>query len=60
MAGPTIADAMNTKLANGGIVLLHNGYDETEVALPYLLEKLKARNARCITIQPGAGEVLDR
>ena len=60
MAGPTIADAMNTKLANGGIVLLHNGYDETEVALPYLLEKLKARNARCITIQPGAGEVLGR
>jgi len=48
--GPSIAEAMDRKLATGGIVLLHNGYDETEVALPHLLRRLHARGARCDTI----------
>ncbi len=48
--GPQIAKAMDRKLADGGIVLLHNGYDETEVALPYLLERLHARGVRCDTV----------
>jgi peptidoglycan/xylan/chitin deacetylase (PgdA/CDA1 family) len=48
--GPAIAEAMDRKLARGGIVLLHNGYDETEVALPHLLRRLKARGARCDTV----------
>ena len=54
-AGPAIAEAMDAKLANGGIVLLHNGYDETEVALPYLLPKLKSRGVRCTTVTAGDG-----
>lgn len=48
--GATIAASMDRKLARGGIVLLHNGYDETEVALPHLLRRLYARGARCDTI----------
>ncbi len=52
--GPAIAEAMDAKLANGGIVLLHNGYDETEVALPYLLAKLKSRGVRCATVTAAA------
>ncbi|MFW5867056.1 MAG: polysaccharide deacetylase family protein [Armatimonadota bacterium] len=48
--GPEIGEKMDLKLANGGIVLLHNGYDETEVALPHLLQRLKARGVRCDTI----------
>ena len=48
--GATIAEAMDRKLAAGGIVLLHNGYDETEVALPHLLRRLYARGARCDTV----------
>lgn len=54
-AGPAIADAMDRKLADGGIVLLHNGYDETEVALPHLLARLHARGARCDTISALGG-----
>jgi peptidoglycan/xylan/chitin deacetylase (PgdA/CDA1 family) len=48
--GPEIAESMDQKLAEGGIVLLHNGYDETEVALPHLLQRLKARGMRCETV----------
>ncbi|MEA3247149.1 MAG: polysaccharide deacetylase family protein, partial [Gemmatimonadota bacterium] len=48
--GPTIAASMDRKLADGGIVLLHNGYDETEFALPHLLRRLDARDARCKTV----------
>ncbi|MBD3292673.1 MAG: polysaccharide deacetylase family protein, partial [Armatimonadia bacterium] len=48
--GQEIGLKMDEKLADGGIVLLHNGYDETEVALPHLLRKLKARGMRCDTI----------
>ena len=54
-AGAGIAEAMDRKLATGGIVLLHNGYDETEVALPHLLRRLYARGARCDTISALAG-----
>jgi len=48
--GPAIAESMDRKLAEGGIVLLHNGYDETEVALPHLLRRLHARGVRCDTV----------
>lgn len=48
--GPEIAAAMDRRLADGGIVLLHNGYDETQVALPHLLKRLHARGVRCDTI----------
>ena len=48
--GPAIASAMDRRLADGGIVLLHNGYDETEVALPYLLKRLSDRGVRCDTM----------
>ncbi len=53
--GASIAEAMDHKLAAGGIALLHNGYDETEVALPHLLRRLYARGARCDTISALAG-----
>ncbi len=53
--GAGIAEAMDRKLATGGIVLLHNGYDETQVALPHLLRRLYARGARCDTISALAG-----
>ncbi|MGD9497511.1 MAG: polysaccharide deacetylase family protein [Armatimonadota bacterium] len=53
--GASIAEAMDRKLAAGGIVLLHNGYDETEFALPHLLRRLSARGARCDTISALAG-----
>lgn len=46
----TIADAMDRKLAPGGIVLLHNGYDGTENVLPRLLARLHARGVRCDTV----------
>lgn len=45
-----IAQAMDRKLAGGGIVLLHNGYDGTENVLPRLLARLHARGARCDTV----------
>ncbi|MFP4249126.1 MAG: polysaccharide deacetylase family protein [Armatimonadota bacterium] len=48
--GAEIGASMDRKLTDGGIVLLHNGYDETEVALPHLLRRLKARGAYCDTI----------
>ena len=48
--GTEIARAVDDKLARGGIVLLHNGYDETEAALPHLLKRLHDRGARCDTI----------
>ncbi|MGC9319474.1 MAG: polysaccharide deacetylase family protein [Armatimonadota bacterium] len=50
VSGPEIAASMDRELAHGGIVLLHNGYDETELALPHLLERLHARGARCGTV----------
>lgn len=55
VSGPEIAASMDRTLADGGIVLLHNGYDETEVALPHLLERLQARSAHCSTISALAG-----
>ena len=49
-AGQAIAEAMAKKLAGGGIVLLHNGYDETQVTLPHLLPLLASRGVRSGTI----------
>ncbi|MCD6361706.1 MAG: polysaccharide deacetylase family protein, partial [Armatimonadetes bacterium] len=48
--GEQIAQAMIHKLARGGIVLLHNGYDKTQVALPHLLPLLAAKGMRTGTI----------
>ncbi len=48
--GAAIGRSMGNKLARGGIVLLHNGYDETEVALPHLLPELVRRGLRTGTI----------
>ena len=53
--GAEIAEAMTRKLARGGIVLLHNGYDETRDALPLLLAKLRNRGTRMGTISALAG-----
>ncbi len=53
--GSDIAHSMIRKLARGGIVLLHNGYDETEVALPYLLPLLASKGLRTGTITELAG-----
>jgi len=49
-SGEAIAQAMDRKLASGGIVLLHNGYDGTENVLPRLLARLHARGVRCDTV----------
>jgi peptidoglycan/xylan/chitin deacetylase (PgdA/CDA1 family)/Flp pilus assembly protein TadD len=53
--GPDIAHAMIGKLARGGIVLLHNGYDETEVALPHLLPLIASKGLRTGTITELSG-----
>ena len=49
-SGNEIADAMTRKLYRGGIVLLHNGYDETQEALPALLPRLRRLRLRMDTI----------
>ncbi len=49
-SGPAIAEAMAHKLRRGGIVLLHNGYDETQQALPALLPRLKRLGLRMDTV----------
>mgnify|MGYP001302369871 CR=1 FL=1 len=55
--GQAIARAMCHKLSNGGIVLLHNGYDETQIVLPHLLPLLSATGLRVATVTEltGAG-----
>jgi len=53
--GSEIAGAMASKLACGGIVLLHNGYDETRDALPLLLPNLQKLGIRMDTISALAG-----
>lgn len=55
--GQAIARAMCHKLSSGGIVLLHNGYDETQIVLPHLLPLLSATGLRVATVTEltGAG-----
>lgn len=49
-AAQDILPKMLGKLQGGGIVLLHNGYDETRDVLPLLLPALAQRNLRLETI----------
>lgn len=48
--GPDILRKMLAKLDRGGIVLLHNGFDETREVLPLLLPALVARGMKMDTI----------
>ena len=48
--GPAITAAMIPRLRDGGIVLLHNGEDETPQTLPLLLPALRAKGCRLDTI----------
>ena len=50
VAGADILPKMLAKLDGGGILLLHNGYDETREVLPLLLPALAQRNQRMDTI----------
>jgi len=50
VAGPDILPKMLSKLSGGGIVLLHNGFDETRDVLPLLLPALAQRNLKMDTI----------
>jgi peptidoglycan-N-acetylglucosamine deacetylase len=45
-----IEDRTLRKLSNGGIILLHDGVQETIQILPQLLEYLKARGLKTVTI----------
>jgi len=47
---PEVASRMTAKLAGGGIVLLHNGFDATRDVLPLLLPALAQRNVKMDTI----------
>ncbi len=57
LEGKRIAADMGRKCANGGIILLHNGEDETLDTLPYLIPELRQRGLRFVTIRPEAGEL---
>ncbi|MBU0609237.1 MAG: polysaccharide deacetylase family protein [Armatimonadetes bacterium] len=48
--GPEILPKMLGKLSDGGIVLLHNGFDETREVLPLLLPALAQRHLKMDTI----------
>jgi len=50
VAGADILPKMLAKLEGGGIVLLHNGEDETRDVLPLLLPALAQRNLRMDTV----------
>lgn len=49
-SGPEILPKMLGKINRSGIVLLHNGFDETRGVLPLLLPALQARGLRMDTI----------
>ena len=50
--GKRIATELARQCANGGIVLLHNGEDETLDALPYLIPALRGHGVSFVTITP--------
>lgn len=50
VAAADILPKMLNNLPNGGIVLLHNGYDQTRELLPLLLPELAARSLKMDTI----------
>ena len=45
-----IVPSMLRKVGNSGIILLHNGYDETPAILPALLNELSTRGYRMGTV----------
>lgn len=49
-SGPEILPKMLGKINRSGIVLLHNGFDETREVLPLLLPALQARGLRMDTV----------
>jgi hypothetical protein len=49
-SGPEILPKMLHKIDRSGIVLLHNGFDETREVLPLLLPALQARGLRMDTV----------
>jgi peptidoglycan/xylan/chitin deacetylase (PgdA/CDA1 family) len=44
-------------VANGGIILVHDGVQQTIDVLPQIIETLRARGFRFVTIPELAGEV---
>lgn len=53
--GARIAAELGRRCANGGIILLHNGEDETLDTLPYLIPKLRGRGLRFVTLTGQGG-----
>jgi len=51
-----IAQKMADRVQSGGIILLHNGQDQTVFVLPKLLDILQARGFRCVPM----GQLLTR
>jgi len=51
--GARIASELARQCADGGIILLHNGEDETLDTLPHLLSELKERGVSFVTVRPG-------
>lgn len=54
--GARIASEIARRSSDGGIILLHNGEDETLDALPHLVPELRKRGARFMTISPQVGQ----
>jgi peptidoglycan/xylan/chitin deacetylase (PgdA/CDA1 family) len=50
-----ILELMTGKIDDGGIVLLHNGFDETVDVLPELLSFLKSKDYEFVTLSEGLG-----
>ncbi len=55
VAAADILPKMTNNLQNGGIVLLHNGFDQTRELLPLLLPELAARGLKMDTISALTG-----
>jgi peptidoglycan/xylan/chitin deacetylase (PgdA/CDA1 family) len=45
-----IAERMADRVGSGGIILLHNGQDQTVFVLPKLIDILKRRGFRLVTV----------
>lgn len=55
-SGPDILPRMLSRIGDSGIVLLHNGYDETREVLPLLLPVLAQRGLRMDTVGALTGQ----
>jgi peptidoglycan/xylan/chitin deacetylase (PgdA/CDA1 family) len=54
--GRNIARELARQSAEGGIILLHNGEDETLDTLPYLIPELRRKGVSFVTISPGLAQ----